>query len=332
LLSRKYIFCCIIFILFLSFVYNVPELFAYDIDKSPKKSITIVIDNEKICDVSEFKISNVNYYLVDDFFSCLNKDFKVDSFSNIITSDKINLVLKINSNKIELRGKKINIPDEIIKIKDKILIPTSLMRIIYPNVVVNKRESIVLINTKMDVEHIAKERSGVMIKTYDKSKNHLDSGSGVLVSAKGLVITSNHVVEGDAHIEVILFDNKVYNATILKSIKEFDISILKIEHNNTFPYATMADSNVIKSGQRVVTISSPLSLLNTVTEGIISSPNRKIGEKNLIQISAPVYHGSSGGGIFNLHGELIGIITNGIDNAANINFGVPINVIKKHIE
>jgi S1-C subfamily serine protease len=94
----------------------------------------------------------------------------------------------------------------------------------------------------------------------------------------------------------------------------------------------LGNSSLIKSGENIVVISSPIGLINTVTTGIVSYPTRNLGGNNLLQINASVYYGSSGGAVFNLKGEVVGVISNGLDNAPNINFAVPIDRVKQELE
>jgi len=90
----------------------------------------------------------------------------------------------------------------------------------------------------------------------------------------------------------------------------------------------MANSDDIKAGQKVFALGSPVGLQNTISDGIISNINQHIGDNNFIQITAPISHGSSGGALVNEYGEVLGITSAGIDDAQNIGFAIPINIVK----
>lgn len=155
----------------------------------------------------------------------------------------------------------------------------------------------------------------------------LAQGSGVIINDSGYVVTNYHNFENAEGILIKHFDkiyqgNEILGADIIR-----DILIIKLKGDH-FPSIKCADFNKIKVGQKIYTIGSPQGLENTISEGIIS----RIGytpqlNRNLIQITAPITHGSSGGAVINEKGELIGISSYGL-NEGNLNFAIPINEIE----
>ncbi|MCI8388074.1 MAG: trypsin-like serine protease [Clostridiales bacterium] len=138
------------------------------------------------------------------------------------------------------------------------------------------------------------------------------AGSGVIISADGLIITNNHVVSGANTIKVTLKDGTSYDAKLIGTDSDSDIAVIKIEATN-LPCALVGNSDSLKVGQEVVAIGNPLGNLGgTVTNGIISALSREVNiegtEMTLLQTNAAVNPGNSGGGLFNMYGELIGIV------------------------
>lgn len=138
------------------------------------------------------------------------------------------------------------------------------------------------------------------------------AGSGVIISSDGLIITNNHVVSGANSIKVTLKDGTSYDAKLIGTDADSDIAVIKIEATD-LPCALVGNSDSLKVGQEVVAIGNPLGNLGgTVTNGIISALEREVNiegtEMTLLQTNAAVNPGNSGGGLFNMYGELIGIV------------------------
>lgn len=162
------------------------------------------------------------------------------------------------------------------------------------------------------------------------------AGSGVIISTDGYIITNNHVVEGANAIQVTLYDGTVYEAELVGTDETSDIAVLKVEGTN-FVTATIGDSSTIQAGDTAVAIGNPLGTLGgTVTDGIISAPNREItmnGETmELIQTDCAINSGNSGGGLFDGNGNLIGIVNmkeSGTTSSGTVieglGFAIPIN-------
>ncbi len=157
------------------------------------------------------------------------------------------------------------------------------------------------------------------------------AGSGVIISADGLILTNYHVIAGATKIVARLSDGTEYEATVTGSDSETDIALLKVNAKN-LKFATMGNSDALVVGQEVVAIGNPLGELGgSVTNGIVSALDREVeieGEvMNLLQTNAAVNPGNSGGGLFNLAGELVGVVNakssgTGIEG---IGFAIPIN-------
>lgn len=160
------------------------------------------------------------------------------------------------------------------------------------------------------------------------------AGSGVVLTQDGYIITNNHVVTGANTIKVTLHDGNEYDATLVGADSQTDIAMIKINATGLVP-AVLGDSDSLAVGQEVLAVGNPLGTLGgTVTNGIISALNRSISVEGqtmtLIQHSAQVSPGNSGGGLFNMNGELVGIVNakSGDSEAEGIGFAIPVNTAK----
>jgi len=166
------------------------------------------------------------------------------------------------------------------------------------------------------------------------------SGSGVLITEDGYIITNNHVVDGADEINVTLANKKSYKGTVVGTDPSSDIAVLKIE-GKTLPYLVYGNSDEVKLGQWVLAIGYPLNLDATVTAGIVSAKSRSIGinsrqsqspVESFIQTDAAVNSGNSGGALINTSGELIGInaaIASPTGSYAGYSYAIPVNIVKK---
>lgn len=160
------------------------------------------------------------------------------------------------------------------------------------------------------------------------------SGSGVIISTDGYILTNNHVISSANDITVRLHDGTEYKATVVGSDSRTDVGIIKVEASNLTP-VTIGDSSALVVGETAVVIGNPLGQLGgTVTDGIISALEREISidgtTMNLIQTNAAINPGNSGGGLFNSKGELVGIVvakSSGLD-IEGLGFAIPINDVK----
>jgi len=166
----------------------------------------------------------------------------------------------------------------------------------------------------------------VLIGTADKDNGKI--GSGFFVKEDGLIVTNYHLIHNAQKIYVKLKNNKVYsNVQLVNFDVKKDIAILRI-HGQGFKKVKLGDSSDVAIGQRVVTIGNPLGLESTVSDGLISSLRKDDHGVKLLQISVPLSQGSSGGPLFNLKGEVVGITTASLLEGQNLNFAIPINYAK----
>lgn len=169
----------------------------------------------------------------------------------------------------------------------------------------------------------------------------ISSGSGVIISPDGYIVTNNHVIDGATKVDISLENNKRYEATVIGTDPTTDLALLKIEANN-LPFVKFGDSDQTKIGEWVLAVGNPFDLNSTVTAGIISAKARNIGilsnvENNLqiesfLQTDAVVNPGNSGGALVNLAGELIGIntaIATRTGTFSGYSFAVPSTLVKK---
>ena len=169
---------------------------------------------------------------------------------------------------------------------------------------------------------------------YGQNQVESGAGSGVIISSDGYILTCAHVVDGASNITVTIND-KDYTATLVGEDTTSDIAVIKIDANGLTP-ATVGDSDSLKVGQNVMAVGNPLGELGgTVTGGMISALNRSVtiqgtnstNTMSLIQMDASVSPGNSGGGLFNMNGELIGLVNakSSSSDAEGLGFAIPIN-------
>jgi 2-alkenal reductase len=183
-----------------------------------------------------------------------------------------------------------------------------------------------------------------VINTLDPSQTQgycgQASGTGVIISDQGYIVTNNHVVEGQQSLEVIFANGDKSDAQLVGADNIADLAVLKV--NRTLPaVATLGNSDDLKPGETVIAIGSALgNFANTVTVGVISGLNRtlqtdqNVNMENMIQTDAAINHGNSGGPLINLRGEVVGINTavlrsSGMgDVAEGLGFSIPANTVK----
>ncbi len=170
--------------------------------------------------------------------------------------------------------------------------------------------------------------SVVLILIHDAKGKVIGSGSGIMVGRDGYILTNSHVASGGRSYSVrIEEDERVYQTDeMIKYNSVLDLAILRI-HRELTPIPIYQGREKLVRGQKVVAIGSPLGLFNSVSDGIISG-FRVIDDVDMIQFTAPISHGSSGGAVLNMYGEVIGISTAGIDSGQNINLAVGYEYIR----
>lgn len=186
---------------------------------------------------------------------------------------------------------------------------------------------------ELDFEELALRASSVvMIAIHDDRGDIIGSGSGIMIGKDGYILTNNHVARGGRYYSVrIENDDGMYKTDeIIKYNSLLDLAVIRIDRKLQ-PLPVYRGSKPLVRGQKVVAIGSPLGLFNSVSDGIISG-FRRINDVDMIQFTAPTSHGSSGGAVLNMYGEVIGVSTAGIDEGQNINLAVGYEFINTFIQ
>lgn len=165
------------------------------------------------------------------------------------------------------------------------------------------------------------------------------TGSGVIISSDGYIVTNNHVIDKANEIQITLNNQKKYKAELIGADENNDIALLKIEADIDLPYTPFANSDNIKIGEWVLAVGNPYNLTSTVTAGIVSAKGRDLqgnsATDSFIQTDAAVNPGNSGGALVNTRGELVGIntaISSKTGSYVGYSFAVPSNIAKKIID
>jgi serine protease Do len=183
-------------------------------------------------------------------------------------------------------------------------------------------------------EHFNQQRGG----KQQVEREVYSLGSGFVIDASGYIITNNHVIDDADEITVTLSDNSKLKAKIIGRDKKTDLALLKVESKKPLVAATMGDSEAMRVGDWVMAIGNPFGLGGSVTKGIISARQRSINAgpfDDFLQIDAPINRGNSGGPLFNMKGEVIGINTaifSPSGGSVGIGFAIPTSLAKPVIE
>jgi S1-C subfamily serine protease len=185
---------------------------------------------------------------------------------------------------------------------------------------------------KKDIPAIAKDVRGAVVSIIMSGKDGspIAQGSGFLISKDGRILTNYHVIESGSSAIVKLPDGAFFAVDGLLAFDEArDVAIIKA-HGEDFRTLTLGNSDQLQVGEEVVAIGNPLSLESTVSNGIISGI-RTVEEEGgkFVQVTTPISPGSSGGPLFNMAGEVVGITTLYIKGGENLNFAIPINDAKR---
>ncbi|OLS40983.1 trypsin-like peptidase domain-containing protein [Bacillus sp. MRMR6] len=182
--------------------------------------------------------------------------------------------------------------------------------------------------TEKSYEELAElAQSVVLINVYNNQKELLGRGSGVVITEDGFILTNFHVIQ-KGEVYGITFENnetEYFTNRLVKYHQNYDLALLKIDQR-TEPLLINPQEKLVR-GQKIVAIGSPLGLFNTISDGIISG-FRDFGDIEVLQITAPISAGSSGGALIDLYGNLIGITTAGFDEGQNLNLAVGTKYIK----
>ncbi len=178
-----------------------------------------------------------------------------------------------------------------------------------------------------------------MVPNQPQEQRETGTGSGVIVTPDGYILTNNHVVEDASEVQVTLHDNRQFKAKVIGTDPRTDVALIKIDATN-LPTLTLADSSKVEVGDIVLAIGDPFGVGQTVTQGIVSATGRSLGSQieeleNFIQTDAAINPGNSGGALVDDEGHLIGINTAIVGNSGGnvgIGFAVPINVAKHDMD
>ena len=185
---------------------------------------------------------------------------------------------------------------------------------------------------RKNIPAIAKAANGAIVSiiTSGKDGKPVAQGTGFLVSTDGRIVTNYHVIKGASSAIVKLPNGAFYDVDgVVAFDKARDLAVIKA-HGQNFRVVILGNSDRIQIGEEIVAIGSPLSLESTVSSGIVSGI-RTIEEEGgkFLQVTAPISPGSSGGPLFNMAGEVVGITTLYLEGGENLNFAIPVNDAKR---
>jgi len=188
----------------------------------------------------------------------------------------------------------------------------------------SQRATVSSARARLSIPDLAKKASASMVTVTTPT----GQGSGVIVDASGVFVTNFHVIRGDRTASVKLANGDVYDDVAVVDVDERkDLVLLKIKAFGLVP-AVAGNSDQVQAGDRVILIGSPRGLELSVSDGLISAVRDSGEGYRLFQTSAAASPGSSGGGMFDEFGELIGIVSSKLANGENLNFGIPVNYMR----
>jgi serine protease Do len=181
---------------------------------------------------------------------------------------------------------------------------------------------------------------GMPMMPSPQEQKHTSLGSGFILSGDGYILTNNHVVDGADTISVRLQDRRTLTAKVVGTDPTYDIALLKVDAGGSLPTVSIGDSRSLKPGQWVLAIGSPFGFDYTVTQGIVSAVGRSLGEReqaytSFIQTDVPINRGNSGGPLFNLQGQVVGINSQIYSNTGDylgVSFSIPIDVAMSAVQ
>lgn len=175
---------------------------------------------------------------------------------------------------------------------------------------------------------------GMPMMPSPEQQKHTSLGSGFIISKDGYILTNNHVVDHADRVTVRLQDRRTLTARVIGTDPTYDIALLKVDAGGDLPVVSIGDSRNLKPGQWVLAIGSPFGFDYTVTQGIVSAVGRNLGQRDqpytsFIQTDVPINRGNSGGPLFNLQGQVVGINSQIYSNTGDymgVSFSIPIDV------
>ncbi len=179
-----------------------------------------------------------------------------------------------------------------------------------------------------DADKVYRENSGAVVVVVSiNDKGHvIGQGSGFIVREDGAVVTNYHVINMAADVKIKLGMKVLDVEGVLHTDPENDLAIVKLEGSG-YPKVKIGDANKLKVGEKIYVIGSPQGLENTISEGILSGIREVDRERKILQMTAAISPGSSGGPLFNENGEVVGVATFLIAETQNLNFAMPINLV-----
>ncbi|WP_158884322.1 DegQ family serine endoprotease [Rhodanobacter sp. L36] len=191
-----------------------------------------------------------------------------------------------------------------------------------------------------DQQEILRRFFGMPMMPSPEEQKHTSVGSGFILSTDGFILTNNHVVDGADKVTVRLQDRRTLTAKVIGTDPTYDIAVLKVDAGGSLPAVTIGDSHSLKPGQWVLAIGSPFGFDYTVTQGIVSAVGRNLGEQDqrytsFIQTDVPINRGNSGGPLFNLQGQVVGINSQIYSNTGDytgVSFSIPIDVAMNAVQ
>lgn len=180
---------------------------------------------------------------------------------------------------------------------------------------------------------------GMPMMPSPEEQEHTSLGSGFIISSDGYILTNNHVVDGADRVTVRLQDRRTLTAKVVGTDPSYDIALLKVDQSG-LPAVSIGESRSLEPGQWVLAIGSPFGLDYTVTQGIVSAVGRNLGSgdqpyTSFIQTDVPINRGNSGGPLFNLQGQVVGINSQIYSNTGGylgVSFSIPIDVAMNAVQ
>jgi hypothetical protein len=266
-------------------------------------------------------------------FESLGASVTWDDQSKIVKAKKgdTELSIQIGNKSVSKNGSTITLEEPAAIINDKTYVPLRFVAESFnQDVTWDKDNNSIHIGRALTAKDISKLAAPavVYIETFDSDNKPYASGSGFIIDKTGQIVTNYHVIDGASSATIRLIDGKSFPVSkVIDYSVGMDIALLKVDSYGEFPTIKLGDSDKITSGETVFAIGSPRGLENTISSGLISNTSRLINKQLLIQLSAEITHGSSGGALLNDRGEVIGITSSGTGEA-DLNFAVPINNVK----
>ena len=170
-----------------------------------------------------------------------------------------------------------------------------------------------------------------LIETFDEDGETIRTGSGFFISGAGLAVTNLHVIDNAASAIITLSGGEEYPVRGVHAVSdEHNLAMISVDSGiGGWSYLRLADSDLIEVGNTVYALGSPLGLINTMTEGIVSHKDREVDGDLMIQFTAPISFGSGGSALLNARGQVIGVASSSFSYGQNLNLAVPVNYVKE---